>query len=185
MLLSLLLLLAGPNECISPDLLGGRGGFEAWAGNDADGWERTSVGNGIHPSAGNRGFGASFETVYGPATLSADVQLTGVEHRLSVWMWGLADKTVAVRVRDMTSGHYLNEAGSWQDTETDALVQRVIGITHQLYGLSFAAEAPGRTLRIELHSNRFGSLGSNGFYSCLPDASCPAGAADSLRLCAR
>lgn len=186
-MLPLLLLLAGSHLCLGPDLLHPAGNFEEWQGNDAQGWERLSFGNGVRASItqGTRGnYSAGFQTVYGPAELAATVSLSeGTNWAVAAQMGGQMAGTVALRVRDTGSGRYLNASGSWQDAPTDAIIQQLVGFPREL-SLPFTAEGPDRTLRVTVRSNGFGVARPDGLYDCSPGL-CPTGWVDDVRLCSR
>lgn len=182
-MLLLALLLAG-NPCLGPDLLHPIGNFETWAGNDAEGWERDSAGNGVVRAGAVRGsYSAGFQTVFGPGALEVTVTANQRDYALGGFLGGQNPNTVAVQVQDMQSGHYLSAQGAWQDAATDALTQPSVTLA-EYHLLNFTTEGASRTLKVTVRSNSFGILQPNGFYSCAPGL-CPTGWADELRLCVR
>lgn len=169
--------------CLGPELLHRIGRFEGWTGNDAVGWKRVSLGNGVKRAVlSNRGgYSAGFQTVFGPGSLTTHAFLPQTDAVLVAWVGGQEPHTVAIQVQDVASGRYLNVLGSWQDGPADALEQAVAGWPF-LARLEFSAEGAGRTLRIEIRSNAFGVC-TDGFCDCGPDL-CPTGWVDDVRLCA-
>ena len=184
-MLPLLLLLAG-NPCLGPDVLHPVGNFEQWDGNDAEGWDRLSFGNGVLYSYDtSRGKTAAFQTVYGTAELgSQPLTLPSVNWALVAQVKGQLPQTVAISVKDLDSGRYLTAFGTWQDTPTDALIQQDVQNTMQQIYLPFYTEGAGRTVRVTVHSRPFGICGANGFCDCSPGL-CPTGWVDEVRLCVR
>jgi hypothetical protein len=183
-MLRLLLLLAG-NPCLGPDLLHPIGNFESWDGNDAEGWDRLSSGNGVKRAvaASRGGYSAGFQTVYGEGSLDVTVTANQRNYAIAGFLGGQNPNTVAVRVRDLESGHYLSPQGSWQDAPVDALTQPNVTLAEYRL-LNFTTEGEGRNLRVTVRSLPFGLCGGNGLCDCSPGL-CPTGWVDEVRLCVR
>lgn len=183
-MLPLLLLLAGP--CQGTDVLRPIGNFEQWTGNDVQGWDRLSFGNGVlHDYESTPGKTAAFQTVFGPAELATSpITLPTSEWTLFASVKGLLPQTVAVQVRDLDSGRYLNASGGWQDLPADAIVQQDVEENMKQLSLQFSTEGTGRSVKVTVHSLAFGVCGGNGFCDCSPGL-CPTGWVDEVRLCAR
>lgn len=170
---------------LGPDALRGIGRFEDWDDMDVAGWDRSSFGNAVKRSVFTyRGaYAAGFQTVWGPGSLETVAFLPQTQYTLTGWIGAQEARVLAVRVQDMASGRYLSKDGLWLDGETDAITQdQPSGFVR--YSLPFAAEAPGRSVRIEVRSERFGQCGGNGLCDCSPGL-CPTGWADSFQLCPR
>lgn len=186
MLLALFLALSqtdSPTSCI--DGLRRIGHFDHWRGSDqagwsAPGWQRVSQGNGVVPSVrGYRGnYGAGFQTVYGPGSLTTHAVLPGTAYTLSAWIGGEAARTVSIRLIDEASGRYLNSAGSWQDTPADAIIQPS---QPAVVARPFVAEGAGHTFRVELRSAQFGTC--QGLLCYCEPLLCPTGWIDEVTIC--